>query len=304
MRLKHLLVFLGLFLVGLASQATSMTTAERLALTLGSGDAGYTVYDSDLTSQFWWTGTAWIGFPVGVPVSETLQDKRIGIVAGSMKQRASDRTKWDYQNSATRRTVGVSGTNAVASGYDLTVTYDTTYSRVITFLVCGDQYFANVAALSAGASVGLSSAAIRASAYYNGSFVVYWNGSVWTFGSGAGQNISPALSGYTNGVLTVSHAFCQGIGISASPWTQSGALSNPYIPCLKAVNDLNFALEFFDTVGGTNVTLASPSTRMSVAVTKINSGGLPLDGTSSATSLNGIDPTTNGELFFFGIFEK
>ena len=40
-----------------------LTTVGRLALTLGTGDAGMIVYDTTLGTLFWWNGTAWIGLP-------------------------------------------------------------------------------------------------------------------------------------------------------------------------------------------------------------------------------------------------
>lgn len=36
-----------------------LTTAERLALGLGAGDAGYSVWDTDLNAKYTWNGTAW-----------------------------------------------------------------------------------------------------------------------------------------------------------------------------------------------------------------------------------------------------
>jgi len=39
-----------------------LTTVGRLALTLGTSDAGMIVYDTTLGTPFWWNGTAWVSF--------------------------------------------------------------------------------------------------------------------------------------------------------------------------------------------------------------------------------------------------
>ena len=37
-----------------------LTTSERTGMSLGTGDAGLTVYDTDTKSYWWWDGTAWV----------------------------------------------------------------------------------------------------------------------------------------------------------------------------------------------------------------------------------------------------
>lgn len=295
---KLLSIIITGFAIALGANGASYTTAQRLALALGPSDAGTAVWDSDLNAQFWWRGTEWVGFPVGFPVIPGLSTNRIGVVAGSIQQRSSARQYWDYGNATDQATVGVSGTYATASGYDITITFAKTYKQVISFIVSPDASFANVAGLSVGASVGLSSAIIRANSLFNAAFVVYYDGSNWVVGSGAGQSISPSAS-YAAGVLTITHAFCQGTGASATAWTRSGAITNPYLPVFESLSSTSMSLRFMDT--NAVVVTGSANTRMSAAITKVNSGGWPADGTSSATSLNGLDPAT-AKLYFLGLF--
>lgn len=42
-----------------------LTTAGRLALVLGPGDRGMMVYDTSLSTPYWWTGVAWTTFAGG-----------------------------------------------------------------------------------------------------------------------------------------------------------------------------------------------------------------------------------------------
>ena len=47
-----------------------LTTVGRLALTLGTGDAGMIVYDTTLGIPYWWTGVAWATFSGGVSYTQ------------------------------------------------------------------------------------------------------------------------------------------------------------------------------------------------------------------------------------------
>lgn len=47
-----------------------LTTAGRLALTLGPGDAGMFVYDTTIGTPFWWNGVAWVTFTGGAIYSD------------------------------------------------------------------------------------------------------------------------------------------------------------------------------------------------------------------------------------------
>lgn len=47
-----------------------LTTAGRLALALGPGDAGMFVYDTTIGTPFWWNGVAWVTFTGGAIYSD------------------------------------------------------------------------------------------------------------------------------------------------------------------------------------------------------------------------------------------
>lgn len=47
-----------------------MSTAQRLSLSLTTGDAGLMVFDITLLAPFWWSGTAWVTFTGGSLYSE------------------------------------------------------------------------------------------------------------------------------------------------------------------------------------------------------------------------------------------
>lgn len=240
----------------------------------------------------------------GVPWADALRSSKLGIVAGAIRQNGVDRKKWDYISDGAHVPVGLSGDNATAAGGAITLTFDKTYGRVISF-VCGpDETLGNVMGVSVGASVGLSSAILSASATFNGAFTVEWDGAAgeWVFSVGTGQNIAPALVSYVNGSLRVGHSYCRGIGVQVSPYTAGGEILNPFIPALKAAGNQYFDIQWIDPATGSVVT-GLESERMKAAVTKVNNLGLYLDGTNGATEINGVD-MSSGNIWFFGIFEK
>ncbi len=239
----------------------------------------------------------------GVPTAGNLPNAEIGIVAGTIRQRDSDRTKWDFINDASHEPVGVSGTYATASGGTITLNFDTTYSEVISMVIGPDETFANQMNISAGGSVGLSRVLISASSAFTGAFTMEWNGSAWSFISGTGQLLDPTFVSYNNGTLNLSHDYCRGAAITVCPWSDGGEIINPYIPILKSVGQGDAAIQWMDTTTGNIVTDASPSTRMKAIVTKTNAQGLFLDGTNNATDINNVDMDL-GNFWFYGIFKK
>jgi hypothetical protein len=86
-----------------------VSTASRLALTLGTSDAGFTVYDSQVGNLYFWTGTAWQSVPnSGSPgLNGQVQYNNNGTVQGA--------TGFTFDNL----------TNAVSMGGDLTVDTNT-----------------------------------------------------------------------------------------------------------------------------------------------------------------------------------
>lgn len=287
----------------LPCSAVTMTTAERVALSLDFGDAGYNVWDSDLSAFMIWTGTEWIGYPLGVPFTQQVGESKIGIVAGTMKQDATDRTKWYYVSNSTTRPIGVSGTYATASSSQINVVYDTAYSEVISFVVSPDDEWANVTGLSVGASVGLTNSVIKAASFLTGAFSVKWDGAAWALGN-LGTSLGPTVSGYTNGTLTIYHNYCRGIGISAAPWSDGGAITNPYLPIIKNIANNYVDIQWLDVPAGSLVSAAAPTNRMTAYVVKANNGGLFMDGSNGATNFLTVDMSVSAPISFFGVFKK
>lgn len=240
----------------------------------------------------------------GIPFIDAMRSSKIGIVAGVIRQNASTRTQWDYINDSAHTPVGVSGSFATAAGGSITIAYDQTYSRVISFVATPDETFANVMGASIGASVGLSSTVINASANFTGSFTVSYNGATWDIASGSGQNIAPVFTSFTtgNGTLRINHGYCRGVALNINPYSAGGAVNNPYIPVIKTTAQTFVDVNFMDPTTGLLV-VGAANTRMKLTASKTNAAGLHLDGTNDATVINGTD-ITNANIWFFGIFEK
>lgn len=301
--MKKLLLLLSIF-VTLACSATTMTTAERNALALDASDAGFYVWDSDLSAFMIWAGTSWIGYPLGVPYAPQVGEKKIGIVAGRMIQDSANRTHWNYVSNSTSRPIGVLGTYATASGSQIDVRYsDTSYTHVLSFVVAPDEEWANVAGAVFGASVGLTNAIIKASSYLNGAYSLRYTGSNWVTAV-SGTTLSPSGLNYSAGVITITNTYCRGIGVSVSPWSVSGTITNPYMPIIHSIANEYINIQWMDPVSGNLISAASPTNRMTANVFKVNNGGLFLDGSNGATNFLTVDMAVSGEVAFFGIFEK
>lgn len=244
------------------------------------------------------------GQPYGTPFIDSLRSGRIGIVAGAIRQDATNRTQWNYISDSAHTPVGVSGTFATASGGSITIPYDTTYSRVISFIAGPDESFANRIGMSVGASVGLSSAVINATACFSGAFTLRYDGADWVLASGTGQDINPVVTSYSGGTLKISHGYCRGAGAQLTPFSNNGGVLNPYLPIVKVVGNDFIDIQWIDTTTGSIVTSASPSTRMMAVAQKMNNAGLFLDGTNNATVINGLDIAVGANIWFHGIFEK
>lgn len=296
--MKKLILCWLFALCALVSRGVTMTTAERMALALDASDAGYNVWDSDLSALMIWSGTGWIGYPLGVPYAPQVGEKRIGIVAGLMRQDSANRTHWNYISNATTRPIGVAGTYAVASGSQITITYTNTYAEVLTGIVAPDEEWANVTGLSVGASIGLSSAVIKMASYLTGSFTGLWNGSNWVLTS-SGTSLTPTVRGYTNGVLTIDHTYARGLGKSVIPWSNSGAITNPYCPIIYTIANEYFQVHWMDFTTGNLISSATPTNRMTFSATLSNNGGLFVDGSNYATNFLTMDPTTSADISFF-----
>ncbi len=242
--------------------------------------------------------------PKGTPIFEDLLTDEIRVVAGSIKQNATDRTKWDYQNDSDSKTVGVTGTQATASGTAITINFDTTYSKCISFIASSDDDYASTFGINVGAQATGSAATIKANCNFSGGAQLRWVGTQWAMISQAGSQMNPTFVSFSNGLLTFSHDYCRGSAISADPYSDGNYITNPYLPVLNNAAENTVArIVWMDPTTGNILTPSTPSTRMGVVFNKSNSGPLFLDGTNDSQTINGSDVQT-GEISFMGLFLK
>tara|TARA_A100000164_G_scaffold101036_2_gene88386 strand:- start:1009 stop:1860 length:852 start_codon:yes stop_codon:yes gene_type:complete len=240
----------------------------------------------------------------GTPHIESLSAEDIRVVAGSIKQNATDRTKWDYQNDSDSQTVGVTGTQATASNTAITLNFDQTYSKCLSFVVSADDDFASTFGINVGAQATGSSATIKANCNFSGGAQIRWVGTQWAMISQAGSQINPTFSSYSNGLLNFTHDYCRGSAISADPYSDGNYITNPYLPVFNnAAENAIARIQWMDPTTGNLLTNSTPSTRMGVVFMKSNSGPLYLDGTNDSQDINGNSVET-GEISFMGLFIK
>ena len=239
----------------------------------------------------------------GVPVLDNLKDKKIEVVAGAIRQNEEDRTKWDFISDSLHQPIGVSGTQATASGSTITIDYAKTYSKVLCAMVGPDEYLANAHNLSVGASVGVDKMQIRASGSIEGFYIISWNGTEWVKVTGTGQDIGGAdklTLSYSSGFLTVNHGYCRGSNVSITPYTADSGSQPPFTPVLYGTLGHNsFKVRFIDHETGSYITDGVPRVGMSFIFNKSYAEGLHLDGSNGSEDLN----LHLGNLWFYGIFE-
>jgi hypothetical protein len=234
-----------------------------------------------------------------VPFTPDLVGKKIEIVAGTIRQNATDRTKWDYISDSLHTPVGVSGTYATALSSQITIPFKKNYSKVISF-VCGtDETFANEHNMTVGASVGTDSAIIKASATIQAVGKVAFDNTDFVVTPNAGTDLG-YVSAYnsTNGTLNITHKYCPGASIMVSPYFSGYNASSYFMPLVYSVSDGAFAVRFIDVTTG-NYYTGVASNKMAFTFSKIYAEGLKLDGTSSSDTMN----LDQGNIWFFGIFE-
>lgn len=231
----------------------------------------------------------------GFPFIPDLDTKEIEIVAGVLRQDTKDPTKWNYISDSKHAPVGVLGAYAKASGGTLRINYKTTYSKVISFVAAPDEILANTGGVTIGGKVGLSFAALSASANLSGGVLIKYN-TDWVVTNLPITSLEWAIDSYSNGTLTLSHNYCRGRDITLSPWTDSGRITNPYIPVIKSVADASAVIQFIDPTTGQTVT-GEASPRMCFQIFKRSQSGLHLDGTGGAD-------LASGNIWFMGLFQK
>lgn len=278
----------------------------------GSGSTSYQkVFKGSESTSFerFYASAAWSSWretTANKGLSKTELSKNLFVVAGTIRQRAADRTKWDWILDASHTPVGVNTTvPATANGSTITIPFSKTASRVVSFVAGADETFASALGMSVGASVGLSTAVLKANSSHSLAFQLHYNGTNWVLASGTGQQSSPIAVSYVGGTLRIEHEYCRGINVSLTPWSTNGEILDPYVPIIKNVGHDFMEIQWVNTSVGTIATSATPTTQMRAIVTKYNNGGLFLDGTNNSSKINGVDMATGGgNIWFYGIMEE
>lgn len=232
----------------------------------------------------------------GTLLSPEVTDKKIEVVAGTIRQDPTDLTKWEFINDEGHRPLGVNGNFATAVGSSITIPFKKTYSKVIAFIASPDENLSNRHNIALGSSVSLSSAMIQGSASVHGSGEIYYNGTSWVVASGAGQDIltgfTPTFAGST---LTVPHSYCPGFGLTINATTRNGTVL-PYIPVIRQITATQFTVSFLNYEGAF---VSVADTKMAITFNKQYHEGILLDGTGGSSALN----LKDGNIWFMGIFE-
>lgn len=238
----------------------------------------------------------------GVPYASELNDQGIEIVSGTLRQDATIRTNWNWIKDANHEPIGVDdSTPAIASSSSLTIPFLKTYTKALTFVCSADETLANALNFLPGASLGLSSAIIKASIDLTLAAHIYYDGASWQKVYGPGQGGAGAHNvNITNiaiavgGLITIDHSWITGIDVTLTGKT-NGTI--PLIPIIDTITDTAITLYFVDYTGAV---VTSPTTAMSLTMTKNFAEGIRLDGVDNGATLD-LDA---GNMWFFGLMQK
>lgn len=203
---------------------------------------------------------------------------------------------WNFIKDASHEPVGVVDSGPLtAVGSLLTVPFTDTYTKTLYLAVSPDETFANAHNLSVGASVGLSSFVIKAGISIHGASTIRWDGAAWNTASGSGQILN-FVTNEASGVLTITHDYCPGIGVSIAPFSLSDTFV-PYQPFIVSVanNQLQVA---FRAPGAVAKYTGVKVVEQSFLLTKSYHEGILLDGSGDSDTLD----LSTGNLWFYGIF--
>lgn len=219
---------------------------------------------------------------------------------------ARKNAQWDFITGAHVQT-GVAGTGAVATGSSILITFEKTYTNIISWICNPDETLANRNQLVIGASVGLSDATIKGSISIVGAHYIRWDGAAWVIVQNTYATINARVASFSSGDLRIEHEFCPGADIMINEWTHDG-LNTPFYPLIRNIPSTAFntgvTINFMDPPAGTLRNDGAPNTSMSLQFTKQYSAGIVFDGTnvSSLGDSSTLDFSV-GNIWFYGIFE-
>lgn len=228
---------------------------------------------------------------------------RIRFIGGTVRPtRTGTSVAWAMISDSQHAPIGVSSVSAVNN--TLTINFDQTYAKVITWGVCPDEFLSKFG-ITAGASVGLSSIAINLYASYNRQAIFTHNGTSWA--------VSGFSSGFINGSLTVSSNITTvtivdlGLGASSNvynhcPMVYAGT-NNRVLRLVNSglgANQCRFAL-----VDPTTGNVAAPASGDVVVCYSVNPNYLLNVASAGDTTLEQdiFDTSPTSNIWFFAIME-
>lgn len=235
----------------------------------------------------------------GYAISPEMDNEKVHIIAGTLRQNSGDRTQWDWIKDANHEPLGVDDSSpATASGSSLTVPFDRTFTQVGGLVCGGDETLSNALGLSVGASVGLTNFEIKANVKLTLSAHIRYDGSNWQVVYGQGQggagnhNVNVTGMIFSGGNLTINHEWIPGTALSVTNHSNNGAVVPSYLPCIKSQSPTQTVINFVNS--GSFVTTAD--TKMSIQFVKNFNAGIAMDGTDNGDVLD----LNLGNIWFVG----
>jgi len=208
--------------------------------------------------------------------------------------------RWEFINDANHEPIGVDDSTFVTVvGSTLVIPFTKTFTKVLSFICAPDEALANAHNLVCGASVGLSTAAIKASASIHGTGNIRYDGANWVVSEGTGQALNFVVDGSTPTAIAITHDYCPGIGVNMTSYTNNGAVL-PHIPGFRVVSHTQTTIQFQDA--GTGLSVGSLDTKMSFTLNKMYHEGILLDGSTGSTGDSATLDLSVGNIWFYGEF--
>ena len=219
--------------------------------------------------------------------------------------------RWEHINDSSHAPLGVNtavDVNPSGSGIGLTMSFNKTFSKVLTFTCGPDEQASAASSLTIGASVSLSAVEIRGSVNKTVAGRLQYDGtSGWLTSMGNDQGriyVDDAPSPvenvyYSAGNLYVSHGFCPGQNANVT-WNTLNGTSFTYQPVIKTVTDDYTIVNFIHINAGayalyTGVAQAG----MCLQFTKNYSGTMYFDGRDRSGEIG----MQFGNIWYFGIMQ-
>ena len=255
------------------------------------------------------------GLPNGNLIAHMFADKKIEIVAGTIRKKAPgggvDGDKWVFINDSGHTTIGVSDDpdnppELTAVGNVVTVPFNKEYSKVIAFLSGPDETLARILGASVGASVGTTGASITMGVNYDVSYHVYYDGADFQMDRKSQFGVTGEVATYDgSGNMSISHDAVALDDQWCTPNSNGGSVT-PFIPAIKSVGSSLTLLNMItvkDIGGGVYANAFytdAVDTRISFDWKARYKGQAILDGSNGNDIIE--QQYINGNIWFIGVF--